>query len=76
MPAACGVAVISFGLAHSYGKRDVALKAGAMGAVFTGLYVLSGSLWVPIALHIFIDVYMGMLSTAAFRDQPRSEAAA
>ncbi len=74
MPAACVVAVISFGLAHSYGKRDVAIKAGAMGAVLTGVYVLSGSLWVPIALHIVMDVNVGMLSTAAFRDEPRREA--
>lgn len=75
MPAAFVASVLVFGLAHSYGGRDVVRKAGAMGLILGALYLLSGSLWVPIALHVFVDINAGMLSAAAFRDVSRAEAA-
>ncbi|HMB70786.1 MAG TPA: CPBP family intramembrane glutamic endopeptidase [bacterium] len=74
LPAAFGLGVLLFALAHSYGGRALALRAGAMGVVLTALFVLSGSLWVPIALHVFVDANAGQLSVAAHSDAPVAEA--
>ena len=55
------VAAVLFGLAHSYqGIIGMILTAFA-GAVFCGLYVATGSLLVPIALHILIDLRFAVL---------------
>lgn len=76
MPAAIVTGAALFGAAHSYGGRGFVLKAGGMGILFGVLYALSGSLWVPIALHIFVDVSSGMLSVEAFRDAETREVVA
>ena len=55
------VAAVLFGLAHSYqGITGMILTAFA-GAVFCALYVATGSLLVPIALHILIDLRFAVL---------------
>jgi hypothetical protein len=55
------VAAALFGLAHSYqGITGMILTAFA-GAVFCALYVATGSLLVPIALHILIDLRFAVL---------------
>ncbi len=55
------VAAVLFGLAHSYqGITGMILTAFA-GAVFCGLYVATGSLLVPIALHILVDLRFAVL---------------
>ncbi|MEM8668377.1 MAG: CPBP family intramembrane glutamic endopeptidase [Planctomycetota bacterium] len=53
---------VVFGLGHAYqGLRGI-LKTGVIGAIFAGLYWLSGSIWVPILLHIAIDITSGAMS--------------
>jgi uncharacterized protein len=55
------VAAALFGLAHAYqGVTGVILTAFA-GAFFCGLYVATGSLLVPILLHILIDVRFAVM---------------
>jgi membrane protease YdiL (CAAX protease family) len=55
------VAAVLFGLAHSYqGATGVVLTAFA-GALFCGLYVVTGSLLVPILLHILIDARFAIM---------------
>jgi membrane protease YdiL (CAAX protease family) len=55
------VAAVLFGLAHSYqGATGVVLTALA-GALFCGLYVVTGSLLVPILLHILIDARFAIM---------------
>lgn len=55
------VAAALFGLAHSYqGITGMILTAFA-GAIFCALYVATGSLLVPIALHILIDLRFAVL---------------
>jgi membrane protease YdiL (CAAX protease family) len=61
-----GVAAVAttvlFGLAHAYqGPRGVVLT-GLVGALFVGLRLLSGSLWVPMLLHAFWDWNSGSLA--------------
>lgn len=59
-----------FGLAHAYqGWRGI-VKTGMVGLVMAGLYLLTGSLWAPIVLHIVIDITSGMLARRAMAGAP------
>ena len=61
-----------FGLAHIYqGVTGVTLTALA-GALFCGLYVVTGSLLVPILLHILIDARFAILPAPR---KPRAQTA-
>jgi membrane protease YdiL (CAAX protease family) len=55
-----------FGLAHSYQGWKGIVQSGGTGLVLAVIYVFTGSLWIPIALHIVGDVYSGMLGWLAF----------
>ncbi|NNE42735.1 MAG: CPBP family intramembrane metalloprotease [Gemmatimonadetes bacterium] len=76
LPAAAVVGVIGFGALHLYAGKSVALRAGMLGAFFTVLYLVSGSLWVPIVLHIFVDWNTGSLSLVAFGGRSEPDASA
>lgn len=55
------VSTLAFGIAHAYqGWRQVP-SITAVGAALTGLYLLTGTLWASIAMHIAIDVLQGKL---------------
>lgn len=61
LPSMTGVALICaasvlFGLAHVYQGVAGVIVTSFIGAVFCVLYVITGSLLVPIVLHILIDV--------------------
>ncbi len=50
------VAVVAFGVAHTYqGLRGIAASA-VLGAIFMAAYLMTRSLWPPILLHAFIDL--------------------
>ena len=57
---------ILFGIAHSYQGWKGVIQSGLTGLVLAVIYVLTGSLWIPIALHIVGDIYSGMLGWLAF----------
>jgi len=57
---------VLFGLGHSYQGLKGVLQAGGIGLVMAVVYIFSGSLWIPIALHISVDIYSGMLGWLAF----------
>lgn len=60
--AAAVVSSIGFGVAHSYqGARNLPLITLA-GAVFALLFILSGSLWLPMILHAAVDMFQGRLA--------------
>lgn len=60
---------LAFGAAHGYqGWRQVP-SITAVGAALTGLYLLTGTLWTSIALHIAIDVLQGRLGYEITRGQ-------
>jgi membrane protease YdiL (CAAX protease family) len=62
LAAAVVVSSVLFGLAHAYqGPRGI-LQTGAVGLVLGSLAVYSGSLWIPMALHAFIDWNSGRLA--------------
>ncbi len=53
--AALALSTLIFGLEHAYqGKRGILLTA-LLGAVFAYCYAVTGSLLLPIALHVFVD---------------------
>jgi membrane protease YdiL (CAAX protease family) len=56
------VSVIGFGLAHAYQGIAHLPQVTAVGAAFTGLYLLTGSIWLPIILHAAVDILQGRLA--------------
>ncbi len=66
LTAALIVSVI-FGIGHIYqGRRGVLLTAFA-GAFFAAVYMISGSLLVPMLLHVLMDLHSGHLAHVALR---------
>jgi membrane protease YdiL (CAAX protease family) len=68
LPGAAAVAISAavFGMAHVYQGRGGAAKATAAGAIFGAAYLLTRSLWVPIALHATVDVAGLLTGSIAF----------
>lgn len=59
--AAALISAVGFGVAHAYqGIRNVP-KIAIVGAAFAGLYLLSGSLWLPMVFHAAVDILQGRL---------------
>ncbi|MCZ6808976.1 MAG: CPBP family intramembrane metalloprotease, partial [Proteobacteria bacterium] len=56
------LSVIGFGLAHAYQGIAHLPQVTAVGAAFTGLYLLSGSIWLPVILHAAVDILQGRLA--------------
>ncbi|MEE9234301.1 MAG: CPBP family intramembrane glutamic endopeptidase [Candidatus Acidoferrales bacterium] len=67
---------VFFGLAHLYQGARSAPRAGAVGLVFAGLYVFTGSLWVPMLLHAAIDVNGGQVAFTALHAEAASNSSA
>ena len=67
------VAIVAFGITHAFqGIRGI-VGTGVAGAVFMGLYLLTGSLVAPIVLHATVDLANGLM---AYRFLQRTETAA
>ncbi len=66
---------VLFGMAHSYQGWKGGFRAGAMGLILAFSYVLTGSLWIPILLHIVGDIHSGMLGWLAFKEDKHVEPA-
>ena len=60
--AAALISVIGFGLAHAYQGIAHLPQITAVGAAFAGLYLLSGSIWLPVILHAAVDILQGRLA--------------
>ena len=58
MPTWAAVIVTSlvFGLAHSYQGPAGMARVSLVGLALAGLYLLSGSLWLPIVAHAILDL--------------------
>ncbi|MEE4245760.1 MAG: type II CAAX endopeptidase family protein [Kangiellaceae bacterium] len=55
------VSSVLFGLCHLYQGWGNVLRTGVVGMVLGVIYLLTDSLWVPIALHILVDAYGGVM---------------
>ena len=56
------VSTLGFGLAHAYQGLSHLPQITVAGAVFAALYIMSGSIWLPIILHAAIDILQGRLA--------------
>jgi membrane protease YdiL (CAAX protease family) len=60
--AAAIIVTLGFGLAHAYqGLRNIP-KITLVGGAFTVLYLMTGSIWLSMFLHIAIDALQGQLA--------------
>jgi membrane protease YdiL (CAAX protease family) len=59
------LSAIAFGLAHAYQGWAQVPKITLVGAAFAGLYLLSGSIWLPMILHAAVDILQGRLTYEA-----------
>jgi len=66
---------LAFGFAHSYQGLKHLPPLLFFGAILMGVFVLSGSLWIPMLLHIFWDVLQGRMAYKAISyTEPTPEA--
>ena len=61
------ISAAGFGLAHAYQGLANVPRVVLVGAVFAGLYLLTGSLWLPIILHAAVDLLQGRLACEVLR---------
>lgn len=60
--AAALLSTVGFGLAHAYQGLAQLPHITAVGAALAVLYLLSGSIWLPIILHAAVDILQGRLA--------------
>ena len=63
---AVAISAVVFGIAHLYLGWGGVLKATIAGIIFGAAYLLTGSLWVPIALHAVVDISSFLTGSIAF----------
>ena len=69
--AAALISTLGFGVAHAYQGAQSIAKITVVGAVFTVIFILSGSLWLPIILHAAVDLLQGRMAyTVITRHEP------
>ncbi|MEM6993075.1 MAG: CPBP family intramembrane glutamic endopeptidase, partial [Myxococcota bacterium] len=61
LPGAVAITSVVFGLGHLYQGRSGALKTGVAGLIAGTIFVLGGTLWLPMALHVFVDLHGGLV---------------
>src|SRR6056297_1613239 len=59
---------VLFGLLHAYQGPAGMVRTAAVGLVLALIFLATGSLLVPILLHIVVDAYAGALSWISLRD--------
>jgi membrane protease YdiL (CAAX protease family) len=65
--AAAVISAVGFGIAHGYQGLANVPRVMLVGAIFSGLYILSGSLWLPMILHSAVDLLQGRLAYDVLR---------
>ena len=58
---AVGLSSLSFGLVHMYQGWIGVVRTSLLGAVFAVVFLVSGTLWIPIVAHVLIDLLMGLV---------------
>jgi membrane protease YdiL (CAAX protease family) len=62
--AGVGVAALIFGIDHGYQGIVGIVSTGVLALVFTALFFIGGSLWLPIGVHALIDLRVLLLVPA------------
>ena len=66
---------VAFGLGHSYQGARGALRISAIGLALGTLYVVSGSIWLPIIAHVLADILQGAAIFELLRKDDRANGA-
>jgi hypothetical protein len=68
-------AAVSFGIGHLYQGGAGVAKTTVAGLMAGGLYLLTGSLWIPMILHTAVDLHAGALGYLAgvARTEPQED---
>ena len=66
--AAVAVSSLAFGAGHLYQGPASAVKIAGFAAAAGTIYVVGGSLWIVMVLHVCVDIAGGLLAVALFRD--------
>ncbi len=64
---------MAFGLGHLYQGAAGVVKTGVSGLLAGLLYLLTGSLWIPMLLHAAVDLHAGALGYLAASRPPAAE---
>ncbi|SFK62115.1 CPBP family intramembrane glutamic endopeptidase [Geodermatophilus ruber] len=64
-PALVAVGAVAFGLAHAYQGVAGIVTTGVLGGVLAGLYLDTGSLLLPVLLHVVIDLRFLLVPASA-----------
>ncbi|MGY1822248.1 CPBP family intramembrane glutamic endopeptidase [Geodermatophilus sp. SYSU D00079] len=64
-PALVAVAALAFGLAHAYQGLAGVVTTGVLGGVLAGLHLDTGSLLLPVLLHVLIDLRFLLVPASA-----------
>jgi membrane protease YdiL (CAAX protease family) len=64
---AAALSVVLFAGWHAYQGWSGVLRTGIVGAFFTLVVAISGSLWPAIVLHVLIDIGSGVIAWLALR---------
>jgi uncharacterized protein len=59
-----------FGLCHVYQEAWAVVRIVGLSVVFGALFVVTGSLWIPIALHFVVDLVACLLAPGLLRPEP------
>ncbi len=70
------VSSLAFGLGHSYQGSSGIVRVTLIGIVFGALYVVTGSIWLPIVAHILLDALQGASIVEILKDESPEPAAA
>ena len=62
------VSLAFFAAGHAYQGWSGVLRTGIVGALFTAVVAVFGSLWPAIALHVVVDLGGGIMAWLALRD--------
>lgn len=63
------ISSLVFGFWHVYLGWQEVLRTSIMGAILCCVYIFTGNIIVPIVLHVFIDIYSGLICYFAMRNQ-------
>jgi membrane protease YdiL (CAAX protease family) len=69
-PWAAAATVLVFGIGHSYQGPTGILSTSIAGAVFMMLYMMTGSLYLSMLVHMLMDAYSGTVGRRAFAAEP------
>lgn len=62
------ISSLLFGLAHSYQGWSGIIRTALMGLFMAIIYAVAGLLWIPIFLHILVDIYGGIIALLAYEE--------